>query len=177
MVKNLRLIKILKIIAFGLMFLVALTIILINIEPGIEFPSVEFNRLWGFLICFFCLIYFFIIILISKSFNRIFKWILIATGIPIIIVAIFYILIMYAKIEYQPHYDRYKVYQNLNVPNQYIVVQDYTKWKSNLPAVDTTLIDDYSLVRKRKYLNSLNVKGTWIKLNETGKVIDTLIIK
>ena len=72
MIKNLKLIRILKTVVFGLMFLVALTILINTIEPGIEFHSVEFNRIWGFLICYFCLIYFLIIIVIYKSFNKFF---------------------------------------------------------------------------------------------------------
>jgi hypothetical protein len=177
MIKNSKLIKILRIIASGLMILVILTLIINIIEPRIEFPRVGFNRLWGFLVCYFCLISFLIIILIFKSFNKIAKWILLVIGIPVVLIAIFYILAMNAKIEYEPHFDRYVAYKNVNKSNQYVVVQYYIKWKPNRPAVDTTLINDYYIIRKFEHLDSMDVKGTWIRLNEKGKIIDTMIIK
>jgi hypothetical protein len=177
MINNSKLIKILRIIASGLMILVLLTLIINIIEPRVEFPSVGFNRLWGFLICYFCLISFLIGILIFKSFNKIAKWILLVIGIPTILIATFYILAMSAKIEYEPHFDRYIAYRNINKSNQYVVVQDYVKWKPNRPSVDTTLINDYYLIRKFEYLDSMNLKGTWIRLDEKGKIIDTMTIK
>lgn len=177
MIMNSELIKILKIIASGLMIVVLLTLIINIIEPCIEFPSVEFNRLWGFLICYFCLISFLIVILIFKSFNKIAKWILLVIGIPAVLIAIFSVLAMYAKIEYEPHFDRYIAYRNINKSNQYVVVQDYVKWKPNRPSVDTTLINDYYLIRKFELLDSMNVKGTWVRLNEKGIIIDTMKIK
>ena len=177
MIKNSKLIKTLKILALGLMILVLLTLIINIIEPHIEFPNVGFNRLWGFLICYFCLISFLIVILIFKSFNKIAKWILLLIGIPVVLIAIFYILAMNAKIEYEPHFDRYVAYRNVNKSNQYVVVQDYIKWKPNQPAVDTTLINDYYLIRKFERLDSMNVKGTWVRLDDKGKIIDTVMIK
>ena len=177
MIKNSKLIKILRIIASGLMILVLLTLIINIIEPHIEFPNVGFNRLWGFLICYFCLISFFIVILIFKSFNKIAKWILLGIGIPTVVIAVYFILVMDANIYYEPHYDRYIAYKNINRSNQYVVVQDYVRWKPNLPAIDTTLFNDYYLIRKFERLDSMNVKGTWIRLDDKGKVIDTIMIK
>ncbi len=159
------------------MILVILTLIINVIEPRIEFPSVRFNRFWGFLICYFCLISFLLVILIFKSFNKIAKWILLMIGIPTILIAIFYILTMSAKIEYEPHFDRYIAYRNINKSNQYVVVQDYIKWKPNQPAIDTTLINDFYFIRRTEHLDSMKIKGTWIRLDEKGKVIDTLMIK
>ncbi len=177
MVNNPKSIKILKIFASGLMMVVILTLTINLIEPRIEFPKVEFNRLWGFLICYFCLISFLIVILIFRSFNKIAKWIVLIVGIPTVIIAVFYIFAMSAKIAYEPHYDRYIAYRNIDKPNQYVVVQDYMKWKPNLSSVDTTLIKDFYFIRKIEYLDSMNIKGKWIKLNENGKVIDTVFIK
>lgn len=56
------------------------------------------------------------------------------------------------------------------------VVQDYLKWKSNRPAVDTTLIKDFYFIRKTEHLDSMKMKGKWIRLDENGKVIDTILI-
>ena len=84
---------------------------------------------------------------------------------------------MQAKIEYEPHFDRYVLYQNLNKTNQYIVVQDYTKWKPNLPSDDTVLINDYFIIRECKHLDSLTIKGTWIKFDENKNIIDTITVK
>jgi len=177
MIKNPKLIKILKIFASGLMMLVILTLTINLIEPRIEFPNVEFNRFWGFLICYFCLISFLIVILILKSFNKIAKWILLVVGIPTVIITIFYILAMSLKLEYEPHFDRYIAYKNVDNPSQYVVVQDYVKWKPNRPSVDTTLIKDFYFIRKTEHLDSMKIKGTWIRLDEKGKVIDTILIK
>jgi hypothetical protein len=159
------------------MFLVLLTIMINIIEPDIEFPVVGFNRLWGFSICYFCLTSFLLVLLIFKSLNKIAKWILLVTGMPISLIAIFNILIMSANIEYEPRFDRYIAYRNINNSNHYVVVQDYIKWKPDKPAVDTTLIYDYYFIRKTKHLDSMNVKGKWIRLNEKEKVIDTIMIK
>lgn len=177
MIRNPKLIKILKIFASGLMLPVVLTLTINSIEPNIEFRSVGFNRLWGFLICYFCLISFLIVILIFKSFNKIAKWILLITGIPTVFIAILFIIIMNLKLEYQPRFDRYIAYRNIQQPNQYIVVQDYVKWKTNLPAVDTTFIKDFYFIRKVKHLDSMKIKGMWIRLDEEGKTIDTVFIK
>ncbi len=177
MVKNSKWIKILKITASVLMIIVLLTIAIITAEPCIEFPNVEFNRFWGFMICFFCLISFLITILIFHSFNKIMKWILMIIGIPTVLFTLLMLLVMSGKIEYEPRYDRYVAYRNMNKSNQYVVVQDYAWWKFNRPGVDTTLIDDYYLIRKYKYLKSMNVKGTWVKYDDKGKIIDTLMIK
>lgn len=177
MMENPKLIKTLNIFASELMILVILTLIINLIEPHIEFSSIEFNRLWGFLICYFCLTSFLMFIFIFKSFNKIFKWIFFVIGIPTVIIALFYILAMNAKIDYEPHFDRYLAYRNLNKSNQYIVVQDYVKWKPNLPAVDTTLVNDFYFIRKTEYLEFMKIKGTWIKFDENGKVIDTILIK
>jgi hypothetical protein len=177
MIINSKLIKILRIIASGLMILVLLTLIINIIEPSIEFNTVRFNRFWGFLICYFCLTSFLIVILIFKSFHKIAKWILLVIGIPTVMIAIFYISAMSAKIEYEPHFDRYIAYRNIYKSNQYVVVQDYIKWKPNLPSVDTTFIKDYYLIRKFEHLDSMNVKGTWVRLDEKGKIIDTMTIK
>lgn len=176
MIKNPLLIKILKFIVSGLIILVLLTLIINTVEPSIEFPSVELNRLWGFLICYFCLTSFLIVILIFKSFNKITTWILMGIGIPVVLIAIFYLIAMSAKVEYEPHYDRYIAYRNINKSNQYVVVQDYIKWKPNQPTVDTTLINDYYFIRKVKHLKSMKIKGTWIKFDEKGEIIDTLKI-
>lgn len=177
MIENPKLIKILKVFASGLMIFVILTLTINLIEPRIEFPSVEFNRLWGFLICYFCLISFLIVILIFKSFNKIAKWILLVVGIPTVIITIFYILAMSLKLEYEPHFDRYIAYRNIDNPNQYVVVQDYVKWKPNRPAVDTTFIKDFYFIRKTEHLDYMKTKGKWIKFDENGKVIDTILIK
>ena len=177
MIKNPRLIKKLKILASGLMILSLLTIIINITEPDIEFPNVEFNRFWGFLICYFCMISFLIFVLIFKSLQKIVKWILLVIGVPTVLLSIFYILAMSAKIEYEPHFDRYIAYRNISKSNQYVVVQDYVKGKPNRPSVDTTLINDYCLIRKFEYLDSMNLKGTWIRLDEKGIIIDTMTIK
>lgn len=177
MIKNPKLIKILTIFASGLMILVLLTLTINFIEPNIEFPSVGLNRLWRFLICYFCLISFLIFVLTFVSFNKITKWILLIIGIPTVFIAILFIMIMGLKLEYQPRFDRYIAYRNIYQPNQYVVVQDYVKWKTNRPAVDTTFIKDYYFIRKAKHLDSMKIKGTWIRLNEKGKIIDTLFIK
>ena len=70
-----------------------------------------------------------------------------------------------------------KVHRNIDKPSQYVVVQDYVKWKPNLPSVDTTLIKDFYFIRKTEHLDSMKIKGTWIRLDEKGKVIDTILIK
>jgi hypothetical protein len=177
MIENPKLIKILKIFASILMMLVILTLTINFIEPRIEFPNVEFNRFWGFLICYFCLISFIIVILIFKSFNKIAKWILLVVGIPMVIITIFYIVAMGLKIGYEPHYDRYIAYKNIEKSNQYVVVQDYVKWKPNRPAVDTTFIKDFYFIRKIEYLDSMKIKGKWVRLDDNGKVIDTILVK
>ncbi len=159
------------------MMLVLLTLIINTIEPNIEFPNETFNRFWGFLICFFCLISFLIVIMVFKSFNKIAKWIVMLIGFPTALTAIFYILIMNAEIAYEPRFEKYVAYRNLNKSNQYILVQDYIKWKPNLPSVDTTLIDDYYILRKFKRLDSMDLKGTWIKFDDQGKTNDTIKIQ
>jgi hypothetical protein len=176
-IKHPRLIKIFKILASGLMILSLLTIIINITEPDIEFPNVGFNRFWGFSICYFIMISFLIFALIFKSLHKIAKWILLILGVPNVLISIFYILAMSAKIEYEPHFDRYIAYRNISKSNQYVVVQDYVKWKPDLPAVDTTLINDLYLIRKAEHLDSMNIKGTWIRLDEKGNVIDTVMIK
>ena len=51
------------------------------------------------------------------------------------------------------------------------------KWKPNKPAVDTVLVNDYYLLRRVKYVKSMNLKGTWVKFDEKGYQIDTILIK
>ncbi|KAF2327299.1 hypothetical protein [Flavobacterium daemonense] len=177
MIKNPRLIKTLKIFASGLMLLALLTLTINSIEPNIEFPSVGFNRFWGFLICYSCLISFLIVILVFKSFNKIAKRILLIIGIPTVFIALLFTLIMSLKLEYQPRFDRYIAYRNVYQPNQYVFVQDYVKWKTNQPAVDTTFIKNLYFLRKAKHIDSMKIKGKWIKFDENGKIIDTVFIK
>ncbi len=90
---------------------------------------------------------------------------------------IYVLCFLYMDIEYEPRFDRYKVYQNLANKNQYVIVQDYINWKHNSPRVDTALIDDYSFIRSWKYLKIMNIKGDWIRYNEQEKVLDTISIK
>lgn len=177
MIKNPKFVKLFKGISIGLFVIVIGTLIINEIEPNIEFPNVEFDRLWGYIVCYFYITSFIIILLVLKSFSKTTRIILLIIGIPTVLFAIWAILIMNAKIWYQPHYDRYKVYSNLNKPYQYVLVQDYTKWKLSQPAVDTTLIIDFILLRKYTYLETMNVKGTWLKFNEKGEIIDTVKIE
>lgn len=177
MIKNPKLIKLLKSIALGLLSLVILTIIVGIIKPQIEFPNVRFNRFWGFLMNYLCLASFVIFLFILKSYNKLVKGIILGLGIFITIISIFNILIMCAKINYEPHFDRYMVFKNLNKPNQYVVVQDYIKWKPNLPAVDTVLINDYFFFREHERIDSMTIKGVWIKFDENKNIIDTITIK
>jgi hypothetical protein len=172
-----KLIKGLKLVAIVLMIPLVLTIVISLIEPLIEFPSETFNRFWGFLICYLYLVSYFILLLTFKNFKRTAKWIILGIGIPVTFFVIFSLLTQYAKIEYEPHYDRYVAYRNLNKSNEYIVVQDYVKWKQNKPAVDTCLINDYYFVRKVEHIDLMNLKGTWIKLDEKGNQLDTIHIK
>jgi len=177
MIKNSKLIKLLRIIALGLISIVILTIIISKLKPQLEFPDVRFNRLWGFLMCYFSIISFVIFLLIYNSFKKLTKRIILGFGILIVIIAILNILVMHAQIEYEPHFDRYVIYKNANKSNQYIVVQDFTKWKPNLPSVDTVLINDYIIIRECKHFDSLTIKGTWIKFDEDKNIIDKITIK
>jgi len=93
------------------------------------------------------------------------------------IFVIFSLLTQYAKIEYEPHFDRYIAYSNLNKSNEFVVVQDYVKWKPNKPAVDTVLVNDYYFLRRVESIKSMNLKGTWVKLDEKGNKLDTIQIK
>lgn len=174
---NPKLIKVLRLVATGLMIPLVLTIVISIIEPLIEFPSETFNRFWGFLICYLYLGSYFIFLLTFKTFKKTIKWIALGVGIPVTFFVIFSLLTQYAKIEYEPHFDRYIAYRNLNKSNEFIVVQDYVKWKPNKPAVDTSLINDYYLVRRVKHIHSMNLKGTWIKFDEKGNQLDTIQIK
>lgn len=177
MIRNPILIKILKFIAAGFMTVVLMTLLINAFYPQIEFPNAGYNRIWGFVVCYLCIISFLIIVLILKSFNKITKWILLLIGILITLIAMFYLIAMYARIEYEPRFDRYVAYRNVNKSNEYIVVQDYIKWKSNLASVDTTLITDYYLIKKCEHLDSINVKGTWVRFDENENIIDTIKIK
>lgn len=174
---NPKLIKVVRLVATVLMIPLVLTIVISIIEPLIEFPSETYNRFWGFLICYLYLVSYFIFLLTFKTFKKAIKWIVLGIGIPVTFFVIFSLLTQYAKIEYEPHFDRYIAYRNLNKSNEYIVVQDYVKWKPNKPAVDTSLINDYYLVRRVEHIDSMNLKGTWIKLDEKGNQLDTIQIK
>jgi hypothetical protein len=175
MIRNLKLTRILKIIALGLLIPIIVSICIDIIEPDLEFKTSELNWLWSLAIKYLCIVEFLIVILILRSFSRTMKWILLILGIPTVVFTFFLILFQYAKIEYEPHTDRYIAYKNLDNLNQYIMVQDYVKWKPNRPTVDTTLIDDYYFVRKIKYLDSMNVQGTWIRIDPQGNTIDTIM--
>jgi len=174
---NQKLIKLLRLIATGLMIPLVLTLVINIIEPLIEFPCEAFNRFWGFLICYLYLISYFIYLLTFKSFKKVTKWIVLGIGIPVTFFVIFSLLIQYAKIYYEPRFDRYIAYRNLNKSNEYIIVQDYTNWKHNTSAVDTSLINDYYFVRKVKHIGLMNLKGKWIKLNEKENPLNTITIK
>ena len=174
---NPKLIKALRLVATGLMIPSVLTLVMTEIEPLIEFPSVLFNRFWGFLICYLYLVSYIIFLLTFKSFRKVSKWIILGIGIPATFFVIFSLLTQYAKIEYEPHFDRYIAYSNLNKSNEFVVVQDYVKWKPNKPAVDTVLINDYYLLRRVESIKSMNLKGTWVKLDEKGNQLDTIQIK
>jgi len=50
---NQKLIKLLRLIATGLMIPLVLTLVINIIEPLIEFPCEAFNRFWGFLLFIF----------------------------------------------------------------------------------------------------------------------------
>jgi len=174
---NPKLIKLLRLLATGLMIPLVLTVVINLIEPLIEFPSETFNRFWGFLIYYLFIGSYFIFLLTFKTFNKAIKWILLIIGIPVTFFVIFSLLTQYAKIEYEPHFDRYIAYKNLNKPNEYVVVQDYVKWKPNKPAVDTVLVNDYYLLRRVKFIKSMNLKGTWVRLDEKGNQLDSIFIK
>ena len=174
---NPKLIKILRLVATGLMTPLVLTIVISIIEPLIEFPSETYNRIWGFLICYLYLVSYFIFLLTFKSLKKTIKWIVLGIGIPVTFFVIFSLLTQYAKIEYEPHFDRYTAYRNLNKSNEFVVVQDYVKWKPNDPAVDTVLVNDYYLLRRVESIKSMNLKGTWVKLDEKGNQLDTIQIK
>jgi len=174
---NPKLIKTLRLVATGLMIPLVLTLVVTEIEPMIEFPSVSFNRFWGFLICYLYLVSYIIFLLTFKSFKKISKWIILGIGIPITFFVIFSLLTQYEKIYYQPHFDRYVAYKNLEKSNEFIVVQDYMNWKLNKPAVDTVLVNDYYLLRRVEFIKKMNLKGTWIKLDEKGNELDTIRIK
>lgn len=174
---NPKLIKNLRLLATVLMIPLVLTLVMNEIEPLIEFPSVSFNRVWGFLICYLYLVSYIILLLTFKSFKKVYKWIVLGIGIPVTFFVIFSLLTQYEKIYYQPHFDRYVAYRNLNKSNEFIVVQDYMNWKLNKPAVDTVLINDYYLLRRVEFIKSMNLKGTWVKLDEKGNQIDTILIK
>lgn len=174
---NPKLIKTLRFVATVLTIPLVLTLIVTEIEPLIEFPSVSFNRFWGFLICYLYLVSYIIFLLTFKSFKKVSKWIILGIGIPITLFVIFSLLTQYEKIFYEPHFDRYVAYRNLEKPNEFIVVQDFINWKSNKPSVDTVLINDYYLLRKVKFIKKMNLKGNWIKLDEKGNQLDTMRIK
>ncbi len=174
---NPKLIKNLRLIATVLMIPLVLTLVVNEIEPLIEFPSVSFNRFWGFLICYLYLVSYIIFLLTFKSFKKVSKWIILGIGIPVTFFVIFNLLTQHEKIYYQPHYDRYVAYRNLNESNEFVVVQDYVKWKPNKPAVDTVLVNDYYLLRRVKSIKSMNLKGIWVKLDEKGNQIDTILVK
>ncbi len=106
---NPKLIKILRLVAIGLMIPLVLTLVVTEIEPFIEFPSVSFNRFWGFLICYLYLISYIIFLLTLKSFKKVSKWIILVIGIPSTIFVTFSLLTQYEKLYYQPHFDRYVV--------------------------------------------------------------------
>ena len=119
---NPKLIKNLRLITTILIIPLVLTLVMNEIEPLIEFPSVFFNRFWGFLICYLYLVSYIIFLLTFKNFKKVSKWIILGIGIPITFFVIFSLLTQYEKIYYQPHYDRYVAYRNLNESNEYIVV-------------------------------------------------------
>ncbi len=174
---NPKLIKILRLVAIGLMIPLVLTLVVTEIEPFIEFPSVSFNRFWGFLICYLYLISYIIFLLTLKSFKKVSKWIILVIGIPSTIFVTFSLLTQYEKIYYQPHFDRYVAYRNLNKSNEFVVVQDYMNWKLNKPAVDTVLVNDYYFFRRAEHIKKMNLKGSWVKLDEKGNQLDTIQIK
>lgn len=174
---NTKLNKNLRLIATVLIIPLVLTLVMNIIDPLIEFPNVIFNRFWELLICYLYLVSYLIFLLTFKSFKKISKWIILGIGIPVTLFVIFSLLIQHEKIYYEPHFDRYIAYKNLNKSNEFIVVQDYTNWKLNKPAVDTVLVNDYHLLRRVKFIKSMTLKGTWIKLDEKGNQIDTILIK
>lgn len=177
MITNTKWIKILKFISLSCFLLVLVAFIVTFIVPGIEFSSVKFNRFWDFLMGYFMLISALSILLVIKSFKGIVRQVIRVIATVVGGFAFLIVFTIHAKIEYEPRYDRYIVYRNMNKANQYVVVQDYRRWKMNQSVVDTALIDDYYLMRKCNKLQSMNVKGTWIKMDEKGKVIDTLVVK
>ena len=50
-------------------------------------------------------------------------------------------------------------------------------WKLNKPVVDTVLVKDYYLFRRAEHIKKMNLKGSWVKLDEKGNQLDTIQIK
>jgi hypothetical protein len=112
---------------------------------------------------------------IIKYHHKIIRWILLFGLLPVAYVITGMLILNYGAADEQK-YDRYIVYQDLNRKNRYVVVQDYINWKHNSPRVDTSLIHDYWILRHVNHLDSLDIKGTWIKYSESGIILDTLKI-
>ncbi|MCA0446878.1 MAG: hypothetical protein LCH54_11695 [Bacteroidetes bacterium] len=177
MIMNKKVAKGVKYLAIVFTSIVLLNITIILIVPRIEFSSIDFNQFWRIFIWGIWIIGIILFGLLFTSYSKIGKVIFVAAGIPTGILALFFMKYTIEKIDYEPKYDRYIVFKNVFKPNQYVVVQDYINWKHNRPAIDTTLIDDYYVMRMTTILDSMNVKGTWLKLDEKGNVLDTIKIK
>lgn len=175
MLRNKKAISILRCLSIGLL-LIILTAISINvIDPRIEFSDPHFNRFWGFLICYIVIAFYFLTLLIIKSYHKIIRWIIWIGILPIVFLTLG-MLLLHSGDASEQRYDRYVIYKDIQNERRTIVVQDYTNWKHNSPRVDTSLINNYWLFRHRQRLDSVNVTGDWLKYSKTGECIDTIRI-